>query len=101
MRPSVTVLALGGASWARLGSDAAWVPWLAARGVPVAPWQPANMGLQVDWSPHMARHFGQPVKGAALIVGPQRERGEFVVSAVALKVAASTPSPVPSAKGHP
>jgi hypothetical protein len=85
LRPSVTVLALGGASWARLGSDASWVPWLAARGVQVAPWQPANMGLQVDWSPHMARHFGQPVKGAALIVGPQRERGEFVVSARGLE----------------
>jgi uncharacterized flavoprotein (TIGR03862 family) len=85
LRPAVTVLALGGASWARLGSDAAWVPWLAARGVEIAPWQPANMGLRVDWSPHMARHFGQPVKGAALIAGAQRERGEFVVSARGLE----------------
>lgn len=39
------------------------------------------MGFAVDWSPHMARHFGQAVKGAALIVGPTRERGEFVISA--------------------
>ncbi len=81
LRPAVTVLALGGASWARLGSDAAWVPWLAARGVPVAPWQPANMGFCVDWSPHMTRHFGTPMKGAALCVAGRRERGEFVVSA--------------------
>jgi uncharacterized flavoprotein (TIGR03862 family) len=85
LRPAVTVLALGGASWARLGSDAAWVPWLAAKGVTIAPWQPANMGLSVIWSAHMARHFGQPVKGAALIAGAQRERGEFVVSARGLE----------------
>lgn len=81
LHPRVTVLALGGASWARLGSDAAWVPWLAERGVQIVPWQPANMGFAVDWSPHMTRHFGQAVKGAALIVGHQRERGEFVLSA--------------------
>jgi uncharacterized flavoprotein (TIGR03862 family) len=81
LHPAVTVLALGGASWPRLGSDAAWVPWLAARGVAVAPFRPANMGLGVEWSDHMARHFGSPVKGAALVAGAQRDRGEFVVSA--------------------
>mgnify|MGYP001765527519 CR=1 FL=1 len=79
--PAVTVLALGGASWPRLGSDAAWVPWLAARGVTIAPFRPANMGLTVVWSDPMARHFGAPVKGAALVAGGQRERGEFVLSA--------------------
>jgi uncharacterized flavoprotein (TIGR03862 family) len=81
LTPKVTVLALGGASWQRLGSDAAWVPWLAAKGVGIAPWKPANMGFRVDWSPHMAPYFGQPVKGVTLIAGPQRERGEFVISA--------------------
>lgn len=80
LRPRVTVLALGGASWARLGSDAAWVPWLAARGVDLTPFQPANMGFLVNWSPHMAPHFGAPVKGAALCVNGQRHRGEFVIS---------------------
>jgi len=79
--PRVTVLALGGASWPRLGSDAAWVPWLADRGVVIAPFRPANMGLIVDWSPHMSAHLGQPVKGAALIAGDQISRGEFVLSA--------------------
>jgi uncharacterized flavoprotein (TIGR03862 family) len=79
--PSVTVLALGGASWARLGSDGAWAPWLGARGVTLTPFQPANMGFGADWSAHMARHFGQPVKGAALIAGTQRVRAEFVISA--------------------
>lgn len=81
LHPSVTVLALGGASWARLGSDAAWVPWLAEKGVELAPFQPANMGFSVDWTPHMERHFGSPVKGAALCLdNGRRERGEFVIS---------------------
>ena len=81
LSPRVVVLALGGASWARLGSDAAWVPWLRDRGVEIAPFKPANMGFCVNWSPHMGRHFGQPVKGVALIAGARRERGEFVLSA--------------------
>ena len=85
LAPAVTVLALGGASWARLGSDAAWVPWLRDKGVEIAPFKPANMGLRVDWSPHMARFFGTPVKGVALIAGSQRERGEFIVSAKGLE----------------
>ena len=80
LHPAVTVLALGGASWARLGSDAAWVPWLAEKGVQITPFQPANMGFQVDWSPHMAKVFGQAVKGAALCVDKRRERGEFIIS---------------------
>ncbi|HSN41459.1 MAG TPA: TIGR03862 family flavoprotein, partial [Burkholderiales bacterium] len=57
------VLALGGGSWARLGSDGAWVPLLAARGVTVAPLQPANCGFDVGWSEHFRSRFaGQPVK---------------------------------------
>ncbi|MBA3908639.1 MAG: aminoacetone oxidase family FAD-binding enzyme [Rhodobacter sp.] len=80
LSPKVTVLALGGASWQRLGSDAACVPWLREKAVGVAPWKPANMGFQVDWSPKMAPFFGQPVKGVALIAGQRRERGEFVIS---------------------
>ncbi|MGY6409927.1 MAG: TIGR03862 family flavoprotein [Alkalilacustris sp.] len=81
LAPRVVVLALGGASWARLGSDGAWAPWLAGRGVAVAPFRPANMGVRVEWSPHMAPQFGQPVKGAALSAGGRRVRGEFVLSA--------------------
>ena len=54
----VTILALGGGSWARLGSDGAWADVLAARGVDVAPFGAANVGVAVDWSPHMERHFG-------------------------------------------
>jgi uncharacterized flavoprotein (TIGR03862 family) len=83
--PAVTVLALGGASWSRLGSDGLWAPWLAERGVPVLPFRASNVGLRVDWSAHMARHFGQPVKNAGLIAGASRGRGEFVLSAKGLE----------------
>jgi len=79
LAPRVAVLALGGASWARLGSDAAWVPILKAQGVEIAPFKPANMGFIVDWSPHMAPHFGSPVKSVALR-GDTWVRGEFVIS---------------------
>ena len=77
LRPEVVVLACGGASWARLGSDGAWAEFA---GMPVAPFQPANMGFEIDWSPHMAKHFGAPVKSVALMTGDQRVRGEFVIS---------------------
>lgn len=80
LHPAATVLALGGASWPRLGSDGAWLPWLDAQGVGTAPFLPANMGLRVDWSPAMARHFGQPVKGTAIHAGNQISRGEWVIA---------------------
>lgn len=79
LRPAVIVLACGGASWARLGSDGRWADLLSD--VPLAPFQPANMGFVVNWSPHMARHLGQPVKGIALHAGGQVSRGEIVLSA--------------------
>ncbi|MET3233189.1 UNVERIFIED_ORG: putative flavoprotein (TIGR03862 family) [Burkholderia sp. 1263] len=61
------VFALGGASWPRLGSDAAWVPLMAARDVPVTPLQPANCGFDADWSPYLRERFaGQPVKPVAI-----------------------------------
>ena len=80
LTPRVTILALGGASWQRLGSDGAWVPWLREKGVQITDWKPANIGFRVDWSRHMTAFFGQPVKGVALIAGERRERGEFVIS---------------------
>ncbi|WP_370251502.1 TIGR03862 family flavoprotein [Nioella sp.] len=81
VQAGVTVLALGGGSWARLGSDASWVPMLETVGVEIAPIVPANMGFHVDWSPHMARWFGAPVKGCLLSAGGRSVRAEFVVSA--------------------
>ncbi|MEM9585057.1 MAG: TIGR03862 family flavoprotein [Pseudomonadota bacterium] len=74
----VTVLALGGGSWARLGSDGLWSE--ALQGVELAPFQPSNTGLQIDWSEPMARHLGQPVKNIALYCGPLQSRGEIVLS---------------------
>jgi uncharacterized flavoprotein (TIGR03862 family) len=61
------VLALGGASWPRLGSDAAWIPFLEARGVRVAAMQPSNCGFDVAWSEHFSERFaGEPLKSVAI-----------------------------------
>ena len=79
LRPDVTVLACGGASWARLGSDGRWADLLPD--VALAPFQPANMGFAVAWSVHMAGHLGKPVKGIALHAGDAASRGEIVLSA--------------------
>lgn len=81
--PGATVLALGGASWSRLGSDGLWTETL--KGVPLAPFQPANMGFTVTWSHHMTRHFGAPMKNIALIAGSQRIRAEAVITARGLE----------------
>ena len=78
--PTVTILALGGGSWARLGSDGAWVPTLNAWGVKTTPFLPMNMGFNRGWSHHMAPHLGQPVKNIALMAGGRRVRGEFVIT---------------------
>ncbi|HEX7643677.1 MAG TPA: TIGR03862 family flavoprotein [Burkholderiaceae bacterium] len=62
-----TVLALGGASWARLGSDGAWVALLAERGVGLAPLRPANCGFDIGWTRHLRERFaGQPLKSISL-----------------------------------
>ena len=79
LAPAVTILALGGASWPRLGSDAAWVPFLAARGVEIAPFQPANAALSVAWSAHMEPFLGLPLKGVAFSVANKISRGEVVL----------------------
>lgn len=73
------VLALGGASWARLGSDGCWINSLPD--VSLVPFGPSNVGFEVEWSPHMEKHFGAPVKPVALTVGGASVTGEFVVSA--------------------
>ncbi len=67
INPQATVLALGGASWPQLGSDGAWVPWLEARGVKVAPLQSANCGFEVAWSAHLRDKFaGAELKSVVL-----------------------------------
>lgn len=83
---SATILALGGASWSRLGSDGAWVPLLEARGIAVAPLQPANCGFDIAWS-HFLRekHAGQPLKAVTAFFTDasgttHRRNGELMVS---------------------
>ncbi|KPQ06997.1 MAG: putative flavoprotein [Rhodobacteraceae bacterium HLUCCA12] len=80
-----TVVALGGASWARLGSDGGWAPLLAANGVALTPFRPANAALRIRWSAHMTRHIGAPVKSVAFIAGDLRSRGEAVITATGLE----------------
>ncbi|MBI3044871.1 MAG: TIGR03862 family flavoprotein [Betaproteobacteria bacterium] len=85
-RADAVVLALGGGSWPQLGSDGAWVPLLAQRGVAIAPLRPSNCGFDTGWSKHFrARFGGTPVKSviASLAVrdgGAFRLEGEFVVT---------------------
>jgi uncharacterized flavoprotein (TIGR03862 family) len=88
VQADAVVLALGGGSWARLGSDGAWVPWLAQRGVDIAPLSPSNCGFDVagGWSDHLRSRFaGQPLKTVALrftdVAGNTHQRkGELMLS---------------------
>ncbi|WP_291854055.1 TIGR03862 family flavoprotein [Bradyrhizobium sp.] len=76
-----TVLALGGASWPRLGSDGAWTETLEARGVKISRLRPANCGFTVVWSDIFRERFeGQPLKGVALTFAGQSGRGELIVT---------------------
>lgn len=88
------ILALGGGSWRRLGSDGAWVPWLAERGVAVHPLQPSNCGFDLakgPWSAHFASRFaGRPFKLVALSITQADGRrwsrqGEFVATATGVE----------------
>ncbi len=88
VQADATVLTLGGASWPRLGSDAAWVPLLAQRGVAVAPLVPANCGFDVrsGWSEYFASRFaGQPFKSVAITFGDFHRKGEFVATATGVE----------------
>ena len=80
-QPGATLLALGGASWPRLGSDGAWVPLLTARGVAITALEPANCGVTVAWSDYLKSRFaGQPLKPLAIIFAGQSQRGEAVLT---------------------
>ncbi|GFM83862.1 NAD(FAD)-utilizing dehydrogenase [Pseudomonas cichorii] len=83
LKPDATLLALGGASWARLGSDGAWLPWLQARGVETAPLQAANCGFEVSaWSELLRSKFaGSPLKNIAIGLPDDTPRlGECVLT---------------------
>jgi uncharacterized flavoprotein (TIGR03862 family) len=77
-----TVLALGGASWPRLGSTGDWTELLARKGVAVSPLVPSNCGFLVDWSEAFRRRFeGQPLKRVAVSIGGAGVRGEALITA--------------------
>ena len=81
--PGPLVLAMGGASWPRLGSDGAWAS--AFPDTALAPFRPANCGFTVGWSPHMARHAGAPLKRIALTVGANRVPGDATLTAAGVE----------------
>lgn len=85
-RPDATLLALGGASWPRLGSDGGWAPLLLEAGAAVSRFAPANMGFALAWSPGFAaQHAGQPLKAVALTFQGRTVRGEALVAAYGLE----------------
>ncbi len=78
---SPTILALGGASWPHLGSDATWVPVFQAAGIAVNPFKPANSRFLVEWSKVFREKFaGTPVKNVGLTYAGHRVRGELMIS---------------------
>lgn len=85
-QPDAVVLALGGGSWARLGSTGAWVPLLRQRGIPVAELRPSNCGFEVAWSEHFRTRFaGHPLKSVAVVFTDSqgnefRRQGEFIIT---------------------
>lgn len=88
LQADATLLALGGGSWARLGSDGAWVPLLQNRGITIAPLQPANCGFEVEgWSAHLRDKFaGAPLKTVSLALpGEAPRKGEFVLTATGIE----------------
>jgi uncharacterized flavoprotein (TIGR03862 family) len=81
VEPRATVLALGGASWPRLGSDGTWTETLEPSGIKISPLQPANSGFVVAWSDIFRDRFeGQPLKGVALTFAGHSSRGEAIVT---------------------
>jgi uncharacterized flavoprotein (TIGR03862 family) len=81
VKADVIILALGGASWPRLGGDGGWVAPLAAVGLQSSPLRPANCGVMVEWSEFFAQKFqGEPVKNIRLHFGDQAAKGEVVVT---------------------
>lgn len=81
VKPDAVLLALGGASWPKLGSDAAWVDWFREKGVSIHPFQPANCGFDIAWSETFRERFaGEPLKSVAATSNAGTFQGEFVIS---------------------
>jgi uncharacterized flavoprotein (TIGR03862 family) len=80
LQTDAVLLACGGASWPRLGSDGLWSELLAQRGITTAPFQPSNSGILINWSHHMAQHAGRPLKRLAMRMGETLTRGEAIIT---------------------
>ena len=81
VKADAVILALGGGSWRKLGSDGAWVEWLRQAGVKVEPLRPANCGFDVAWSSVFKEKFdGQPVKSVIVSFGAFHQQGEFIIT---------------------
>lgn len=81
IKPNATILALGGASWPKLGAKGDWVPWLEQAGIIVKPFSPSNCGFYVKWSTHFSEKFhGQPIKSVVLSFKDFKRQGEFVIT---------------------
>ena len=81
-----TILALGGASWPRLGSDGEWVEIFAAAGIAVEPLRPANSGIRIGWSENFRTRFaGEPLKRIALTAEGRTVRGEAMIDPLGLE----------------
>ena len=81
VQADAVILALGGGSWARLGSSGEWVNWLNQAGVKVEALKPSNCGFDVAWSPFFKEKFdGQPIKSVLLMFGDFHQQGEFIVT---------------------
>jgi uncharacterized flavoprotein (TIGR03862 family) len=86
VRPSATLLALGGASWARLGSDGLWQQTLVNHHVPITPLVASNVGVLVPWDVDFATRFaGMPLKGIAVSCGAMRARGDVIIKSDGLE----------------
>ncbi len=85
-KADVTVLALGGASWPKLGSDGSWAAHLRAKGISVTPFAPANSGFLMPWSETFASRFaGQPLKPVTLSIGEQSVQGEIMLTQMGIE----------------
>jgi uncharacterized flavoprotein (TIGR03862 family) len=81
-----TILAMGGGSWGKLGSDGAWVNALEDKSVTIAPLQASNCGITLNWTPHLSERFaGAPIKAVSVTCGDMSARGDIVITKTGLE----------------
>ena len=100
IKAKTLILATGGASWQKLGSDGAWAERLSKHGLPIEPFAPSNMGITLPWSSYMEPYFGQPLKDVAFYIGDIPLEGEAVISATGLEGTAIYQASAPLRNAH-